>query len=194
MAPALIRRSSFEPIRSGHFWLSLTPQVVGSKNWGSAFARTASWVEARHRATGGVLVFVNTHLDYERSATARSAAVLRRWIGRMYPDSPLIVTGDFNASKDSAAYRHLIGGPGGLRDAFRVAHGPRANDGTYHEYGAIRPEPIDWILVSRHFDVIDAVIDTYRDGTRYPSDHYPVAATLRWRVGPVRSTTRGGVL
>lgn len=194
MAPALVRRSAFRPIRAGHFWLSRTPDVVGSKNWGSAFARTASWVEACHRVTGRTLVFVNTHLDYEPAATAKSAAVLRRWIDRAYPDTPIVVTGDFNAIKESAAYRQLVGGPGGLRDAFRSARTVRGDEGTYHEYGTIDPRPIDWILVSRHFGVLDAAVDRYREGARYPSDHYPLLATLEWRAPARRRLGRRAVL
>jgi endonuclease/exonuclease/phosphatase family metal-dependent hydrolase len=37
---------------------------------------------------------------------------------------------------------------------------------------------IDWILASNHFTVLDAAIDDYNDNGLYPSDHFPVTATL----------------
>jgi hypothetical protein len=37
MAPILFRKSCFEPIQSGCFWLSQTPDVAGSKSWDSTF-------------------------------------------------------------------------------------------------------------------------------------------------------------
>ena len=41
--------------------------------------------------------------------------------------------------------------------------------------------PIDWILVSDHFRVLDAQIDRTRVGNLFPSDHYPVMAVLDWK-------------
>ncbi|MGE0478896.1 MAG: hypothetical protein AB7Q17_00365 [Phycisphaerae bacterium] len=52
--------------------------------------------------------------------------------------------------------------------------------GTYHGFDGIADTPrIDWILHNRRF-VADAadIIRTSASG-RYPSDHFPVTATLR---------------
>ena len=38
---------------------------------------------------------------------------------------------------------------------------------------------MDWILASSHFQTIDAEIDHTRGPHGYPSDHFPVTATLR---------------
>ena len=34
MSPFLFKRDLFQLIRKGHFWLSETPQMIGSKSWG----------------------------------------------------------------------------------------------------------------------------------------------------------------
>ena len=47
---------------------------------------------------------------------------------------------------------------------------------TCHNFG--RPTPINLILVSRHFRVLDAAIDKSTLGGCYPSDHYPVTSVL----------------
>jgi endonuclease/exonuclease/phosphatase family metal-dependent hydrolase len=68
-----------------------------------------------------------------------------------------------------------------LADALRQAQPVAPDLPTYHGYG--RPEEaaaIDWILVSRHFRVEEAQVDIWRDGQRFPSDHYPVTAKLAW--------------
>jgi endonuclease/exonuclease/phosphatase family metal-dependent hydrolase len=36
-------------------------------------------------------------------------------------------------------------------------------------------------LVSDQFRVVDAMLDQSHEGSRFPSDHYPVAAVLDWR-------------
>jgi endonuclease/exonuclease/phosphatase family metal-dependent hydrolase len=40
---------------------------------------------------------------------------------------------------------------------------------------------MDWILASAHFRTIAAGIDYTRGSGGYPSDHFPVTATLRGR-------------
>jgi len=37
---------------------------------------------------------------------------------------------------------------------------------------------IDWILVSQHFETLDAQVDRHTAGSVYPSDHYPVLAQI----------------
>jgi hypothetical protein len=47
---------------------------------------------------------------------------------------------------------------------------------TCHNFG--RPTPINLILVSRHFRVLDAAIDKSAPSGHYPSDHYPLTSVL----------------
>jgi endonuclease/exonuclease/phosphatase family metal-dependent hydrolase len=181
MAPILFRKSVFQLVRNECFWLSETPHIAGSRSWGSVFARTATWVELIHRPSGKSLVFLNTHFDYQPGAIDASARLLRNWISREERNLPLVVTGDFNAGNDSDAYRQLTAG-GPLVDAYRQAHRGGADESTYHGFGrAPESAPIDWILVSGHFKVVDAAVDRSREGKLFPSDHYPITAVLNWR-------------
>jgi endonuclease/exonuclease/phosphatase family metal-dependent hydrolase len=179
MAPVLVRRRAFETIAAGHFWLSETPEVA-SKSWGAAFARTATWAELRHVETGRTLVFLNTHVDYRREARTKSAQLLARWVARARRRLPVIVAGDFNAGKRSAAYRHLTR-RGVLRDVFREPGVSSADDGSFHGFGTVDPPAaIDWILVGGPFVVDTAVVDRTCQAGRATSDHYPVTATVEW--------------
>jgi len=154
---------------------------VPSKSWDADFARTATWARLRHLETGRSFVFLNTHVDYQPQALKRSAQVLGKWIERTVGRVPIIVAGDFNADKRSAAYRRLTRS-GTLRDVFRQVRVPKTDEGTFHGYGSVDPPPsIDWILVSRHFTVVGADVDRYRKEDRFPSDHYPVTAVLGWK-------------
>jgi endonuclease/exonuclease/phosphatase family metal-dependent hydrolase len=181
MAPLLFRAPAFRLLDTGCFWLSETPEVPGSMSWGSAYPRTATWATLACLPDGRQLTYVNTHFDYEPEAIDGDARCLRQWLDRQGTQTPLIVTGDFNADKNSEAYR-LLTGDGALLDAFRQVHADREDEVTYHGYG--RQEemaPIDWILVSDHFRIVDAQIDRTRAGDLFPSDHYPITAVLDWK-------------
>ena len=190
MAPVLYRRSTFRKLGSGQFWLSESPGSPGSYGWGTAFPRTVTWVKLERRGTPTPLYFVNTHFDYAPGVASRSAALLRRWVDETVGGRPVVITGDFNVGKRSAAYRRLTSPRGDasghdqavrLVDAFRAAHPGGEGEGTYHAYGALRkPTPLDWILTSRHFAVVDADVDCTRPNGRFPSDHFPLVATIRF--------------
>ena len=178
MAPVLFKKSAFRIIQKGYFWLSDTPNIVGSKSWGAAFPRTATWVELAQVETRKSLFFVNTHFDYEPSALLDSARILKKWVLQNVKDNPILVTGDFNADKNSSAYQHLT--LDGLFDVYQTVHSGENAAGTFHSYGQAN-DPIDWILASNHFETTSAEIDRYHAGNLYPSDHYPVTATLQWK-------------
>lgn len=178
MAPVLFKKTAFKLRKSGCFWLSTTPDLAGSKGWDSVFARTATWVELEHRPSGRVLLYLNTHFDYQPVAIEESARLLAQWVGDGDGQIPLVITGDFNADKNSVAYKLLTAG-GILSDVFRQQPSPGTSEGTFHDYGrSMKPAPIDWILVSPHFEVSSAQVDRFQDGLLFPSDHYPVLAEL----------------
>lgn len=188
MAPLLFRRSAFALLDSGCFWLSETPEVCGSMSWGCAYPRTVSWARLACRATGAVLTYVNTHFDYQPAAIVGNARCLHQWLAPIARQTPLIVTGDFNADKESEAYR-LLTGDTMLIDALRQVHPPGADEATFHAFGRQEERaPIDWILVSGHFRVVAAGIDRSHAGKLFPSDHYPITAVLAWQTGRAESS------
>ena len=181
MAPILFRKTAFQIIDQGCFWLSETPQIAGSKSWDSTFARTATWLKLLQHETGRTLTFVNTHFDYQPVAIDESAKLLKNWLEQTHKDIPLILAGDFNADKDSAAY-HLLTAPGMLIDSYRQIHSTGNDEATFHGFGKSEEmTSIDWVLVSRHFKVTEAKVDRTHVGGLYPSDHYPVIVTMNWK-------------
>jgi endonuclease/exonuclease/phosphatase family metal-dependent hydrolase len=182
MTPILLKRSAFQLVQKGCFWLSETPGVPGSRSWGSTFPRTATWAQLIHKVSGREFIFLNTHFDYEPSAIDESARLLQAWITHRKEKHPVIVTGDFNADKGSSAYRQLISETS-LRDAYKQVHPNNENEGTFHGFGQMNdPSPIDWMLASDSFEVVSAAIDRYHAENIYPSDHYPVHAELQWKI------------
>ena len=173
MAPALFKKSNFDVSERGCFWLSDTPDQAGSLNWDAAFPRTCSWIRLRHRMTRRELIFLNTHLDYQPLALVESAKILLAWV-RNNAHAPMIVTGDFNTDKQSETY--------GILTKYLVDAHP-SDENTFHDYGRNDSDcPIDWILVSPHFETISSEVDHYHENEIYPSDHYPLLATVDWKL------------
>jgi endonuclease/exonuclease/phosphatase family metal-dependent hydrolase len=181
MAPILFKKSAFRLVQKGCFWLSDTPHVPGSVSWDATFPRTATWAQLIHLASGRELLFLNTHFDYTLSAIGGSARLLQAWLTQAAETHPILVTGDFNADKNSSAYRQLtVNAP--LLDVYRQIHPTGGDEGTFHGFGqADELSPIDWILACNSFRVVSAKIDRHHTDGIHPSDHFPVTATLQWK-------------
>lgn len=189
MAALFYRTTRFERLAGGHFWLSETPDVPGSKGWDAALPRIATWVKLKDRTapTGPPVLFLNAHLDHKGAKARReSARLIRAKAAELGAGCRVVVTGDFNCGEGSDPYTALFGPadghPSQLSDTFRAAHPTRGKDeGTFNGFDptATTGDRIDWIAVSRDWDVGEAGIDrTTKDG-RVPSDHFPVTAVLR---------------
>jgi endonuclease/exonuclease/phosphatase family metal-dependent hydrolase len=186
----LYREDRFEKRNAGQFALSETPDVPGSMGWDAAYARIVTWVRLRDRRTDAELLFVNTHFD-NRGERARleSARLLRARLRELAPEGAWIVTGDFNSPEGGPPYEALVSAPGAdgnalvVVDSFRATHPVRGDDeGTLNGFSGERSgDRIDWILHSTLFEAISAEIDHTEDEGRFPSDHFPVNAVLRWR-------------
>lgn len=181
MCGVFFKTARFELLDGGHFWLSETPEKPGSRAWGEVFPRMVTWMKLRPRDSGATFCWFNTHFAaWSSRARAKSAKLLRERIGEIAGDMPSIVTGDFNTGPDSAPYRTLLA-EHRLIDVFRAAN-PVATreEGTMHLFtGWRRGRRMDWILASSHFQAVDAAIDRTRGPRGFPSDHFPVTATLR---------------
>jgi endonuclease/exonuclease/phosphatase family metal-dependent hydrolase len=179
------KRSRFEAIESGHFWLSESPDEVGSKSWDSSLPRMVTWVKLRDRnnASAMPIAFFNTHFDHRGpEARLESARLLREKAADIGRDCSIVITGDFNCGEGSAPYQALLGGDAPVVDAYRSAHPERdPSEGTFSGFdaSATSGERIDWICVSKDWEVASAAIDHSARDERSPSDHFPVTAVLQ---------------
>lgn len=178
------RRDRFEPVAFDHFWLSDTPEVMGSITWGHIHKRMVTWVRFRDRTTGRVFEVWNTHFDHKvEVARQKSAALIRQRLAATDPAMPILLLGDFNCpAGNSSAYQELTEGAG-LTDTWTAA-ARRTNEGLNTFNGHKPPlregERIDWILARRPTEVTEAAIVDFTTPTLTPSDHFPVTATVRF--------------
>jgi endonuclease/exonuclease/phosphatase family metal-dependent hydrolase len=182
------RKERFERLDEGTFWLSTTPDKVGSKGWDAALPRVCSWLKLRDKTSGGEFYIFNTHFDH-RGELARklSAALLRVKLPEIAGESPLLLTGDFNCTSSDAAYKTLTTGKTTagtvagepLEDA-RDASAAKAEspDSTWNGFHEIVPgRRIDFIFVRRVAVHSHRVLDP-RVKDRFLSDHLPVVAGI----------------
>lgn len=178
------RRDKFEPVAFDHFWLSDTPDVIGSMTWGNRYRRMVTWVRLRERASGRVFEVWNTHLDHEiEAAREKAAALITERLARVDPQIPLLLVGDFNCLAGASAPYTVFTKKAGLVDTWLSA-AQRTNDGlnTFHGYQPPQRggERIDWILARTPQAVTEAAILDDAENGQTPSDHFPVTATVRF--------------
>lgn len=178
------RAARFTKTGEGTFWLSETPDVPGSVLPGSGSIRIASWVKLVDLASGESLFYLNTHLDNScASCRLRGAEIIRDKIAALAGGHPVLVTGDMNASENSAPLLELKGAndPGEvqLADAYRaVFPAVDPNEGTFHGFGGgVAGSRIDFVLGESFFAPSAASIVRTGFACGWPSDHYPVTAT-----------------
>jgi endonuclease/exonuclease/phosphatase family metal-dependent hydrolase len=163
------------------YWLSGTPDVIGSATWGNTVTRIVTWVRFHDRRSDREFVHLNSHFDHRsENARVRSAETTRDQVAGL--DVPVVLTADFNAAAEASAPYDVLVTDGGLQDTWVAAEQrltPRV--GTFPNYGATDPDGdrIDWVLATPDVRVRAVAINPWTSDGRYPSDHLPVQALLR---------------
>ena len=89
--------------------------------------------------------------------------------------------------EDNVAIRTLLGASSGgsapFVDTFRVRRPNDTDAGTFtgFAFGKAGRDKIDYVLVQPGTEVLDAAIVRTSRNERYPSDHFPVVAKVRFR-------------
>ena len=184
-AAILYDAARFEAVEQGTFWFSEQPEEPGSTSWGNDIPRICTWARLRDAESGRAFYVYNVHWDHRSQPSRERSAelLLERIEERGAPQDPVIVTGDFNAGEDNPAFRALLRSTAApLADTFREVRPDAADVGTFNGFeGATEGDKIDAVLASPQWAVMAAdIVRSTRDG-RYPSDHFPVIATLLLR-------------
>ncbi len=186
----LYDKNRFKVLQHETFWLSDTPKVA-SASWGNKLVRICTVARIEEISSGQTFYVFNSHFDHqsENSRTQSALLIADRIANRAHSEDSYIVMGDFNAGEDTQAIRSLLGKAepaphfekAPLVDSFRMVH-PVANPvGTFGRWTGFKEgAKIDHIFVAPGIEVLDAAIVHDNQNGRYPSDHYPVKATIRF--------------
>lgn len=200
--PVFYRKDRFEALKSGTFWLSKSPDVPGSRSWGTACTRICTWVLLKDRGSGKTFCFATTHADHISGLARKEGMLLIMRRMKTFADGiPVVFTGDHNGI-ENAEHVQIVAkvlknaihitetppkGPWLSAPGFRAAKGVTSAVEMLKKTYAERNDPhrlecqrIDYIYVSPGVKVKDyATYPDVRPGLELPpSDHYPVSATI----------------
>lgn len=180
----LFKKDRFKIIDSGNFWLSENMNAIGNKGWDAACERIATWVILKDKESGKSLFLLNTHLDHMgQTARREGAKLVLKEAEVLAKGLPVVVTGDFNATPNEESIQVLTNKNDKrylthTRDIAALKYGPEY---TFHNFGKIPVEKrqfIDYIFVKGDIKVTRHGVLTDLKYNLYPSDHYPILATI----------------
>lgn len=167
-------------LKSGTYWLSPTPQVIGSKGWDAALPRIVTWAQFEIISSGKQFYHYNTHFDHMGvEARVKSAQLILDTLHPIIGLFPIVVTGDFNVNPETEVYRTLTKG---LNDAFYTSemphHGPQATFTNGFLFPGAPGTRIDYIFTNDQMKVLRHAIISENWSGLFPSDHLPVYAKI----------------
>jgi endonuclease/exonuclease/phosphatase family metal-dependent hydrolase len=173
------RKTRFEKIKDGMFWLSPTPDKPGL-GWDAVCNRTVTWIELKDKITKKSFFVFDTHFDHRgRVARDESAKLILKSIKEINKDGlPLILTGDLNLTKNSTPVQTILKELNDAHDkSLTPPYGPAGTSGGFNVKEM--PNKIDFIFINSRVTVLRTGVLSDSFGLFYPSDHLPVLAEMR---------------
>ncbi|MFV0328982.1 MAG: endonuclease/exonuclease/phosphatase family protein [Dysgonomonas sp.] len=180
----LYKKDRFNEIESGNFWLSETPEVVGSLGWDGACERIATWAVLEDTSSKKQFFFINTHLDHVgKVARQEGVTLLLDRATTLSKGLTIIMTGDFNATPDSDVIKHVTdtSNPEHLIHSKDIAVEKSGTEWTFHGFGRVpmeRREFIDYVFVSKDIKVLKHSVLPEKSDDKFISDHSVVVAQI----------------
>ncbi|MDR2036284.1 MAG: endonuclease/exonuclease/phosphatase family protein [Bacteroidales bacterium] len=175
------KKDRFKLLDSGNFWLNETPDKPGVGWDATCCNRICSWVKLKDNHTRKEFYFFNVHFDHQGvEARKESGKLMVKKIQEIAGKSPVICTGDFNSTPETEQIKAM---QTLLNDAYDVTVMPPYGPvGTFNSFKFDAPmkSRIDYIFVSKQFTVLKYAVLTDAKDQRYPSDHQPVVADLKF--------------
>jgi endonuclease/exonuclease/phosphatase family metal-dependent hydrolase len=134
----------------------------------------ATWARLRDKRNSREFLIINTHFDHiGKEARKKSAEMLKSKAGMLGKDLPVIITGDFNCTRDQPPYLTMMDKSNlELIDPAPKSEAP----GTFCNFG-VNTQPckaIDYIFHTPNWTAENYAVLNDHDGKNYPSDHLPV--------------------
>lgn len=177
MVPIFFKADRFHVVYQGTFWLSETPEQIGSIGWDAGLPRIATWAVLEDKNNGKELLVVNTHFDHAGAqARQESAALLTKKIPELAKGRPFVLLGDLNTTPEETPYQTLTKTWLDAREEAPTVMGP---EGTYTGFDS--PEPknrIDYIIISPLLTINHYSTMTTNMPGSFFSDHLPIKAQV----------------
>ncbi len=173
-------KDRYTVVEQSTFWLSPTPDVP-SKGWDAALNRVCTYGLFKNNKTKKLVWVFNTHFDHMgKLARLESAKLIIKKIHELNTKNyPVIVSGDFNSKPEDGPSQYMMANMQNSRSISKLVYG--APD-TWNGF-KFNEKPngcIDYIFVSKDDRISVLKFATITDSydMKYPSDHFPVLATI----------------
>ena len=205
-APIFYKKDRIKCLESGTFWLSETPEEIGSLGWDARYPRICTWAHFKDKKTGKKFWMFNLHMDHRGvEARKQSCHLILAKVKEMCGKQPYILTGDFNVDQMNEIY-NIIADSGYFHDSYETAEVRFAETGpmNYFKPDYKTDRRIDHIFLAPQLKALDynlmtysywveipvseqaqADIDAGKEGVvvheqRLPSDHYPIGVHVEF--------------
>jgi endonuclease/exonuclease/phosphatase family metal-dependent hydrolase len=186
MNPVFFRLDRLQLIDAGFAWLSSRDTrgvpLLGWPEDNLILARPshAVWAKFHCRNSGEIFYHINLHFP-PGSAPARdkASASLLELLAQFAPGTPLLMTGDFNATDEPALDRLISAGLANARAHAERLEGPSGTK-VDRVTGRVGRHPIDHLFVSGGVRILHFLTVADQVEQRFPSDHLPVLVRVRF--------------
>lgn len=181
--PILWKTKKYELVKSGHFWLSSTPEEVKSAAWVdgtiSKYPRCVNWVILKDLTTGGEFLALNIHTDPESDMVRTNSCQLTvEMLKDLAGELPVVMGGDWNMGLTDTGYQIVT--QSGYPDV-RIKAVDTVYGGSFNNWGERADDNFaygDHIFMSENMAAEKfEVVNDYCDG-EHISDHNPLLAVL----------------
>ncbi len=172
------RKSRFEKLDAGTLWLNESTEKPGL-GWDAACNRTCTWIKFKDKQTKKTFFVFNTHFDHRgRVAREESATLILKFMAAINKENlPMLLTGDFNSSKEQPPIQKILTILFDSRDKCQTSpYGPTGTSGGFDVKESKRV--IDYIFINQKVNVLRLGVLSDSFGLFYPSDHLPVLAEV----------------
>lgn len=174
------KKDKYTLVQQSTFWLSPTPGIP-SKGWDAALNRVCTYGLFKNNKTKQFIWVFNTHFDHMgKQARLESAKLIINKINELNTKKyPVLVSGDFNSKPEDEPSRYMMANMQNSRSISKLVYG---NVDTWNAF-KFKEKPdgcIDYIFVSNDQRISVSKFATITDSydMKYPSDHFPVLATI----------------
>lgn len=176
-------KNKFDCIQQSTFWLSPTPDSV-SFGWNAACRRICTYGLFQDKKTKQRVWLFNTHFDHAGDTARNESAklVTKKVLEITSTKYPIIITGDFNSKPGETPAACMNQYFINARNASKEK--PYGPEDTWNGFAFDKkPEGcIDYIFLSQHSRMrvkkFVTITDSYN--MKYPSDHFPIMATIEF--------------
>ena len=177
------KKDRFKLLDHHTFWLSETPDTV-SMGWDAAYLRICTYGHFQDKESKTTFWVFNTHLDNQgEKARGEAIQLIIRKVDQINTNhEPVILMGDFNSLPNSDVVHLTKQHFTSIEDLSLVE--PFGPSGTFNNFDFCQSvtKKIDYIFVQNpvKWQVLKYAVLSDSKDCRYPSDHLPVYAEIKF--------------